>query len=738
MIAELTVGLAMSVALTSTSENGGNAYPPCSSSESQRWFEGFSERKSPSDGIVTRGLTRRDALRNVAEMIRTDIRSEVRDVQEFKDGVDHSIVRIVSVLESEVVDLRVEHIETFRCKGKDGTLQEHVGVRVTPEQVARIEERLGWLDAMEAAMTRLKEAGLVDPNSADVRLPAFVITASAATVVHQYAELLRAALAGSVSVQLEPANELALEGDTYAYFVYPASAINNVESVSHALSELGQGGPLAIVRKSTLEFASFEVEIPKVQPAEDRIRSLYAIVDSVIANRICDALDELRRVRTEATSTQGRRIIEQMLERVQRRVRVVQTNLRGAMEETGSNPLGAFERFASLAVQARDWRSCAVRDGGRRAGRALRRLIQRLDREPPILDVTMRGTRIDVQLMRGGKRVPGDMYVALEATVKVVPIRESGTYAAKPEACGEQRRCQVFRGKSGALALHYFGGDPRELEHELRLRLSRRYSVALTAICSDLEIATPFVLGEALAAETVRPVSTQPMRDLDVRVNEPGKMLVIRGQFDNVSQVLASLGFLDFDVQWHQVLSDLEFLSKYDYLFINCGLGSPSPETKQVVAAWVRAGGTLYASDWAFEYVTQVYRRGGEPVRFPRKPRVGLAQTMYVGSEQPSVLRGHGVVPIDFDLSQWVMVSGIDPTRTLVLLHEACDDAGRCVPRPIAMRFPHGRGHVVYTSFHLHQQTSDIEWGILDQVMMFTLNNDLHRDNRRILTGGRG
>lgn len=122
--------------------------------------------------------------------------------------------------------------------------------------------------------------------------------------------------------------------------------------------------------------------------------------------------------------------------------------------------------------------------------------------------------------------------------------------------------------------------------------------------------------------------------DSDACHFEEAKMAVVTGNYDEIQNVLAKLGFgtvdeygtldknQDYDftlidgndnlddgefMNLDEFLSESENLSEYDIIFFNCGIAddelSQDPQVLANLQEYVEEGGKIYATDWSFNFV---------------------------------------------------------------------------------------------------------------------------------------
>jgi hypothetical protein len=133
-------------------------------------------------------------------------------------------------------------------------------------------------------------------------------------------------------------------------------------------------------------------------------------------------------------------------------------------------------------------------------------------------------------------------------------------------------------------------------------------------------------------------------------------------------------------------------------IFLNCGLDETRATDAATIAnlrAFMQAGGTIYASDWASEYVAALF----PTYQFDRS---GDAQTIQATVTDASLQAfvGKQSVSITYDLDAWTEVLAL-PTGANVLLRGSYVASGnQRTNQPIAFVIQQGSGRLVFTTFH--------------------------------------
>lgn len=164
--------------------------------------------------------------------------------------------------------------------------------------------------------------------------------------------------------------------------------------------------------------------------------------------------------------------------------------------------------------------------------------------------------------------------------------------------------------------------------------------------------------------------------------------------YDDIGVVLNQLGinYLAFDGNYN-----------CDILFLNCGTSDTIDYTQ--LKAFVENGGILYASDLTSSHLVGTWP-GLMTVSnntIACKTRANIVDKdlrQYIGN----------TIDVEFDLGSWSKI--IKVTKGKVLMQST--DEGF----PIMIEFVIGKGKVLYTSFHNHTQTSEMERDLLQLLVI--------------------
>lgn len=242
-------------------------------------------------------------------------------------------------------------------------------------------------------------------------------------------------------------------------------------------------------------------------------------------------------------------------------------------------------------------------------------------------------------------------------------------------------------------------------------------------------------------AATVTPnVSTQEVPVIDHP--PPLRMAVTTKEYDDLGHTLQQLGprFSDFQVVSLDDLLDPKTFEKFDILFLTCGTIPASWAEKEIgestrkgtvaitvkleiydrfcdnLAAFVQRGGTLYASDLRLGIIQRTFR--SVSAGFPEEGDVQSVKA----TVDPSLASLIGKeIDLKFDKEGW-SPAAFDENQVDVLLKGNYKNMqGQTTASPLLVRFRHGEGTVIFTSFHNEKQNSEVEQKLLKALVFATI-----------------
>lgn len=230
-----------------------------------------------------------------------------------------------------------------------------------------------------------------------------------------------------------------------------------------------------------------------------------------------------------------------------------------------------------------------------------------------------------------------------------------------------------------------------------------------------------------------------------------------RPDYDDVGKLLDSLGSgyayrpLPLDD-----LLEADRIGQFDVIFLTCSgytdawLGKrsddklrgnevfgPNPETferaKTSLRKFVGDGGTLYASDLHLTTLKECF-----PECFAQGlDERGAPQTVAADVKDDSLRTLLGErIDLTFDMPSWRPAAFSGENVEVLLEGEFKTTNGAVKRAPLLVRFPHGQGSVIFTSFHNEKQTSDKEKHLLRFLVFSTVTAAVDAEAKRTLARG--
>ncbi len=243
----------------------------------------------------------------------------------------------------------------------------------------------------------------------------------------------------------------------------------------------------------------------------------------------------------------------------------------------------------------------------------------------------------------------------------------------------------------------------------------------------------PLVTTPAVSTEEIPVVDHAP----------PLRMAVTTKEYDDLGHTLTQLGprFSQFKVVSLDDLLNPQAFDEFDILFLTCGTVPSSWAEKEIgessrkgtvsitvkaeiydkfcdnLSAFVKRGGTLYASDLRLSIVQRTFR----DMSSPGYPGEGDVQSVKATVDASlSSLIGNEI-DLKFDKEGWAPAA-FDESQVDVLLKGSYKNMdGHTTQSPLLVRFRHGEGTVIFTSFHNEKQNSEVEQKLLKALVFATI-----------------
>jgi len=206
-----------------------------------------------------------------------------------------------------------------------------------------------------------------------------------------------------------------------------------------------------------------------------------------------------------------------------------------------------------------------------------------------------------------------------------------------------------------------------------------------------------------------------------------GRIAVVSGDFDDMLGVLQNLGYDNVDVingqtgdEIVEFLSAPDNLSSYDLILLAGGIieedvfydldgigGENVEAVHDAVRDYARAGGRVWASDWAYDAVEQIWPdriefAGDDTV--PDDAQIGEPTKIKAAVQSAALESGVGSAEVNLqhDLDTWPVAEGVDEAE-VVLSGDAPwrvgYDTGVMRDAPLLVTFAAGDGQVIWSSW---------------------------------------
>jgi len=212
---------------------------------------------------------------------------------------------------------------------------------------------------------------------------------------------------------------------------------------------------------------------------------------------------------------------------------------------------------------------------------------------------------------------------------------------------------------------------------------------------------------------------------------------VVTGQYDHIGEILDGLGleyttYVGTSNQYVSLLRDPAAMAEYDIIFFNCGMSdgwqSHFTEVSGNLATYVREGGSIYTSDWAFGIFEAAFP---DAVDFYGNDSfedviVGVAGNIRADVIDPNfrTILGSNVADLRYDLDSWAVAVSAGSNADILIQGDAQTfdwwtfsyDTVRSAP--LALRISRGEGRAIYTSFHNENQITVDMQKLLEEIIL--------------------
>lgn len=180
-------------------------------------------------------------------------------------------------------------------------------------------------------------------------------------------------------------------------------------------------------------------------------------------------------------------------------------------------------------------------------------------------------------------------------------------------------------------------------------------------------------------AEVIKDQTVEIQADVQLRM--VGDLAFVAGAYDEIQSIIIdSLGYTATQITMAD-LADFNLISQYNAIFMNCGAGINLDSTTWAnLSQYVSNGGSLYASDYASEYLIGNYLAGACPnnrnggfitnaqLCTEKTGNSGWVNGAQVTSPDLQAYLGNNTMDIDYDLGGWEQIVNYDPNFWEVLV----------------------------------------------------------------------
>lgn len=223
--------------------------------------------------------------------------------------------------------------------------------------------------------------------------------------------------------------------------------------------------------------------------------------------------------------------------------------------------------------------------------------------------------------------------------------------------------------------------------------------------------------GSFSATYNVTVVENQTTTIPTVIMQPQNKLAFVDGSYDRIQDIIRELGYLPDSLQATDLAnSAVVNINRYSALFLNCGMDEIlDTPTKTNLTNFLKAGGLIYASDWACSYVQLLY-----PGKFSYV-KDGDSQDVLadIVDQQTQVNLGKTQINITYDLSVWAEIDTLSTEFKIIVQGDYSSNGVTKNDRPLAVYKTEGEGVIVYTTFHNEANATADMKKILEEFIFF-------------------
>jgi hypothetical protein len=203
---------------------------------------------------------------------------------------------------------------------------------------------------------------------------------------------------------------------------------------------------------------------------------------------------------------------------------------------------------------------------------------------------------------------------------------------------------------------------------------------------------------------------------------KPLKLAITPYVHDDIARLLHELGQGQRCVNIPKLnLQSMEILKLYDVVFLTCAeLYLQDFQATAYLRKYVERGGTLYASDLQYARIVRAFPE--YEAKQPALPGIQQDVEAIVTDKGLEAYLGYKKIPLSFDAPDWRAAS-FDPAKVTVCLTGAYRNGlGKTETAPLLVKFRHGEGTVIFTSFHHSRNETPTVRKMLEYLALAPLN----------------
>ena len=153
----------------------------------------------------------------------------------------------------------------------------------------------------------------------------------------------------------------------------------------------------------------------------------------------------------------------------------------------------------------------------------------------------------------------------------------------------------------------------------------------------------------------------------------------------------------------------------------------------QSLRGYVNNGGIIYASDLRFPLLQAAFREHIDAAHVNSKGKIQQIEAEVIDPSLQDFLEAKSV-PISFNSPRWRLAAFKGESVKVLLKGSVSLASGKTVSTPLMVKFPVGKGYVIFTSFHNAAQKSELESKLLKYLVFNSITSGVNVEIAEQLT----